>query len=224
MDARKPYLIDYKEVSIMRSKTISLFAPYFLLFSLLFSVSAIADNKPVYEVIHETDSPFGGDFGIYGWDVSERQSVAMQFTPTDDYLLTNIAVWFMNNASRHRGDITLSVCESRELDDGSFLPDEKKCDSWDFRTPPLPMFIPFLISIPIDLQEKQIPVEKGKRYWIMAESDDEPLPNAVWVTAANDLGIMTNTDRGEWNTAGQGATTTAIIEGVRRDSSEQSNI
>lgn len=45
------------------------------------------------EIIYETDDPFGSPFGVLGFDVFEFQSVAVRFTPDDNYTLDRISVW-----------------------------------------------------------------------------------------------------------------------------------
>ncbi|MHC5115074.1 MAG: hypothetical protein ACYTGP_11685, partial [Planctomycetota bacterium] len=44
---------------------------------------AVAGEPPV--VIHETEDPFGGPFGLWGADVFVNQSAAARFTPDADY-------------------------------------------------------------------------------------------------------------------------------------------
>src|SRR5262245_7866813 len=49
------------------------------------------------DVIYQTNTPFGGFFGLTGFDVFTEQSVALRFTPTADFTLDTVKVWFMNN-------------------------------------------------------------------------------------------------------------------------------
>ncbi len=192
----------------------------FMLFGSLFSSATFANTEAVYESIHETNGPAEGG-RLHGWDINSATSAAMQFTSGNNYLVTNISVWLMNTDYRHRGDLEISLCENNIRDDGAEVPNENKCHTWPMRTPPVPMFVPFLVSLPVEWQEEQVFTKENQAYWLVLESEDAPSVSTSWVAAYDTVGFMARKYDNEWQGGTSSGSTTAIIEGIRRDDARE---
>ena len=71
------------------------------------SISAIALASIVGtaqgDTIFDTGTPDGGFIGFYGFDIYVDQSVAIAFTPDQDYRLDQVGLWMMRNDFDHAG-------------------------------------------------------------------------------------------------------------------------
>ncbi len=165
------------------------------------------------DVIYETQDPFGGAFGVLGFDVYELQSVGARFTSGGDYTLDVIRIWLWNN-DEGGGTPPLHV-ELRDdlVIDGESFPGDNVLEKWDIKLPFTGLFNPILF----DFDSQQFPtLEAGQRYWITAESDTAGLIDAVWALAANDQGWSSTTDcfGCPWEQAFFGVVPATIVEGT----------
>lgn len=163
--------------------------------------------------IYETNGPFGGFFGVYGPDVSNSQSVGVRFTPSADYTLDLINMWFMNNDefSNEDGFVTLTLRNDAQSLSGASIPGETIYEEWTFQITALG-WDPQVEGV---ISQVRPLLEAGVNYWIVAESEAPPRKNPVWCFAANDSGYMavTTPGRGEWQDGGTGAVVTVLVEG-----------
>ena len=165
------------------------------------------------DIIYETNSPFGGPFGVLGYDVFEGQSVAVRFTPGMNYTLDSFSLWLWNNdGSGGTPPMTLAL-RPDDTKQGFSIPSETVIEEWDFNLPNTGIFNPLLFTF----ESKSHPnLEEGQSYWITAESDTPPLVDPVWAIAANDSGPSSTTDcfGCPWEAVGNGAVPTVIVEGT----------
>lgn len=165
------------------------------------------------DVVYETNNPFGGPFGILGFDVFEGQSVAVRFTAGMDYTLDNFSLWLWNNdESGGTPPMTLAL-RPDDTKQGFSIPSETVIEEWNFDLPNTGLFNPLLFTF----DSKSHPLlEEGQSYWITAESPSPPLIDPVWAIAAKDSGISSTTDcfGCPWEAAGSGAVPTVIVEGT----------
>ncbi len=164
------------------------------------------------DIIYETADPFGGPFGLWGYDVFVNQSVAVRFTPDRDYLLDRISLWFMNNSTTEHPQVRITLRDddndgSRSIP-GSTIHEEfffnVSAVGWD---PQLEV-----------LNSSQRPwLQAGVNYWVVAESDAPPAEDGVWNIASFGTGFMANTDQsigGDWFPGHEGAVVCTIVEGT----------
>jgi hypothetical protein len=177
------------------------------------STLAIAAAAPLAsaDVIFETADPFGGPFGLVGFDVFTQQSVAVRFVPDQDYRLTSVSAWFMNNDGVPLlRPVRLSVQTDQAVGD-LFIPSGDELEVMDL----------FITAIGWDPQldtataSGDTVLNAGQSYWIVAESDYGPAENPVWNWATGVTGYISTTrfDTGEWQPGGEGATVGIIVEG-----------
>ncbi|MBI5863027.1 MAG: hypothetical protein HZB38_00670 [Planctomycetes bacterium] len=174
---------------------------------------AVAATAPA-DTIYATNDPFGGWFGINGFDVFEHQSVATRFTPGAAHTIDGFSVWLWNNdESGGEPQITFTL-RPDDNTNGESRPSSTILETWTMSVPNTGLFNPvefFFVS------QSHTPLSAGQRYWIAAESQAAALADPVWAWAANDSGVTTNTDyfTGEWYPAPeQGAVATLIVTGT----------
>jgi hypothetical protein len=174
-----------------------------------FTAGFAAATPAFADVIYETNGPFGGPFGLIGFDVSPEQSVAVRFTPGADHTLDRLGLWFMNNSDTEHGQVTITL----RTDDPDFdIPSEVILEQWQFNITALG-WDPMLEQ----LDSKVHPLlEAGTRYWIVAQSNAAPGFNPVWNWAALDSGVMSicNGNPCEWSPAGESAVSATVVEGT----------
>jgi len=165
------------------------------------------------EIIYETEDPFGGPFGLWGYDVFIYQSVGLRFTPERHYTLDRISLWFMNNDSSGQHHALVSVTLRDDDNDGEVsIPGNIVYERWTFNVSTVG-WDPVLEVM--DSAEHPL-LQTGVNYWIVCESDSPPGVNGVWNIASEGLGFMANTDlNGAWYPGGTGAVTCTIVEGTR---------
>ncbi len=174
---------------------------------------AIAATTPLAcaDVIYETAGPFGSPFGLVGFDVFTNQSVAVRFVPDQDYQLTSVSAWFMNNDGVPLDrPVRLSVQTDEAVGD-AFIPSGEELEVMDL----------FITAIGWDPQfdtataSGDTVLNAGQAYWIVAESDYGASENPVWNWATGVSGYTSTTrfDTGEWQPGGTGATVGVVIEG-----------
>jgi hypothetical protein len=179
------------------------------------AVASLGLGAPVLrgEIVYETEGPFGGPFGLYGYDVFVDQSVGLRFTPEHNYMLDRISLWLMNNdgSGQHHALVTITLRDD-DNDGHVSIPGDIIYETFTFNVSAVG-WNPVLEVM--DSQDHPLLVA-GVDYWIVAESDAPPGINGVWNIAAHGLGFMSNTDLdGEWYPGGTGAVTCTIVEGTR---------
>jgi hypothetical protein len=165
------------------------------------------------EVIYETEGPFGGPFGLWGYDVFIHQSVGLRLTPQHNYTLDRISLWFMNNdgSDQHHALVTVTL-RNDDNDGGVSIPGDTVYETWTFNVSAVG-WDPVLEVM--DSQDHPL-LAAGVNYWIVTESEAAAGVNGVWNIAAHGLGFMANTDLdGQWYPGGMSAVTCAIVEGAR---------
>jgi len=177
------------------------------------TILTIAAATPIArgDVIFETADPFGSPFGLVGFDVFTQQSVAVRFVPDQDYRVTSVSAWFMNNASVPLDrSVRLSVQTDQAAGD-AFIPSGDELEVMDL----------FISAVGWDPQldtavaSGDTVLNAGQAYWIVAESDYGAAENPVWNWATGVTGYISTTrfDTGEWQPGGEGATVGIIVEG-----------
>jgi len=163
------------------------------------------------DVVYETNGPFGSPFGLIGFDVFERQSVAVRFTPAGDYRLDRVRVWFMNNDFSGANHAAVRLTIRNDANDGEVsVPGDVVLDEMHFNVSAVG-WDPVLESVESVAAPRLL---SGVNYWVVAESDSPPLVNGVWNWAANDSGFTSTTDRNGWQPGGSGAVAATIVEGT----------
>lgn len=165
------------------------------------------------DVIHETDDPFGSPFGVLGFDVFQNQSVAIRFTPDEDYLLDRLSLWLWNNdGTGGTPPMTISLRNDEFVADVS-TPGDEIFESWDLDLPNTGKFNPTLFVFDSELHPI---LEAGVKYWVVAESESPPGFDPVWALAFPTLDIYSTTDfnTGEWSPAFEGPVPATIVEGT----------
>jgi hypothetical protein len=179
--------------------------------SLIVLFSATAATPVLADVVYDTEDPFGGPFGVIGFDVFECQSVAVRFTPDSTHTLDVISLWLWNN-DEGGGTPPLTITLRTHDDEGDGLPSDQILETWSIDMPQTGLFQPILIPFE---SEGHPQLQAGTHYWVVAESDSAALEDPVWAIAAEDSGISTTTRcDGEWQTPGSGAVPAIVIEGT----------
>ncbi|MFI4917812.1 MAG: GC-type dockerin domain-anchored protein [Phycisphaerales bacterium JB060] len=175
------------------------------------ALAGIAATASAADIIYETADPFGSPFGFIGFDVFTQQSVGVRFVPDQDYTLTSVSAWFMNNASVPLDrPVRLSVQTDQALGD-AFIPSGDELEVMEL----------FVTAIGWDPQfdtataSGDTVLNAGKAYWIVAESDYGPAENPVWNWATGVTGYTSTTafDTGNWQPGGSGAVVGILVEG-----------
>ncbi|MEW6249160.1 MAG: hypothetical protein AB1716_00810 [Planctomycetota bacterium] len=165
------------------------------------------------DVVYETADPFGGMFGIMGFDVFRDQSVALRFIPTAEYRLDQLRLWLWNNDGQGgtpRLDITLRD-EGGTSGTISF-PGQRIHESWVIYLPNTGVFRPVLFDFDSALHPR---LHAGMNYWIVAESDAVGGYDPVWAWAQPDLGFMSFRNPPDpWQPGHSGAVAAAIVLGT----------
>lgn len=146
--------------------------------------SGLAASAASADVIFDTGTPEPGFLGYYGFDVFVDQSVAIAFTPDQDYRLDQVGVWMMSNDFGTAGaPYTLSV--RTDANNGMTIPGDTVIESWDVQTAAVgwnPIFET------VDSVLNPI-LTAGTTYWIVAESDSPAFVDAVWVASGQDTPV-----------------------------------
>ncbi|MBT8486191.1 MAG: hypothetical protein HKO59_01350 [Phycisphaerales bacterium] len=178
-----------------------------VLATLMLGVSTRAD------VIYETADPFGGPFGLIGFDVFELQSVAVRFTPSDRFALDQVGLWFMNNDfSGATHPIVTATLRTDDDTGGESVPSETIIESWEFPVSAVG-WDPMLEVLPSVRRPR---LEPGTHYWIVAESDAPGGLDGVWNWASTGAGFVSicNGAGCTWSPGGSGAVPATIVEGT----------
>jgi hypothetical protein len=177
------------------------------------AITGLAAPTARGEIIYETDGPFDGPFGLWGYDVFIDQSVGVRITPERDYTLDRISLWFMNNDGSGQHHALVAITLRNDNNDGQVsVPGDTIYETWQFSVSAVGWDPQLEV---MDSQGHPV-LEAGVNYWIVAESDSPPFIDGVWNIAAYGTGFMANTDLdGEWYPGGMSAVTCTIVEGTR---------
>ncbi len=151
------------------------------------------------DVIFDTGTPEPGFIGYYGFDVFVDQSVAIAFTPEEDYSLEQVGVWMMSNDFNSAGaPYTLSV--RTDANGGMTIPSDTIIESWDVQTSAVG-WVPVFETVDSVLNPV---LSAGTTYWIVAESDSPAFVDAVWVASQQDEPVWHSIQNvlnpnGEWS-------------------------
>ena len=147
------------------------------------------------ETIYETADPFGGPFGLIGFDVFEQQSVGVRFTPGGDFTLDGFSIWMWNNdISGAPSIVTFTLRDDQPL--GGSTPGDIVFESWEFFVPNTGVFNPEFFTFKSPNHPN---LDEGVKYWLVAESAAQAGFDPVWAMAAPGNGFMAFTDAaGNW--------------------------
>lgn len=131
------------------------------------------------DTIFDTGEPQGGFLGYYGFDLSPDQSVAIAFTPDQDYRLDSVGLWMMSNDFDASGR-AFTVSVRTDANGGMTIPGTEVIEGWNMTTS-AQGWSPVLDSVNSALNPI---LEAGTTYWIVAESDEPVFFNPVWVASS----------------------------------------
>jgi hypothetical protein len=166
------------------------------------------------DVIHETHDPFGGPFGITGFDVFVGQSVAARFTPGGNYTLDRVRLWLWNNDENGREPPLTIKVETDDPAEGESRPSGTVLETWNINLPNTGAFNPMLLTFE---SSAHAALDVNMRYWITARSPAQGGSDPVWAWAALDSGPMSLIDHvssPEWSNASDGAVAAFVVEGT----------
>jgi hypothetical protein len=129
------------------------------------------------DTIVDTGTPDGGFFGYIGYDVFVGQSVGLAFTPTANYRLDDVGVWFMSNDFDNPGrTYTLSLRENVPGSNNG-MPAPTAIETWNMAT----AAVGWLPVLDVATSVLHPTLQAGTQYWIYAESNEQPFVDPVWV-------------------------------------------
>lgn len=139
----------------------------------------IGGSNAAADLILDTGS-IGGPFGFFGYDVSRAQSVGLAFVPAQNYTLDDISLWIMSNDFTGPGrTYTVSLRTDNGGGPSPTIPSSIVLESWNVATSAVG-FSPVLETQPSILHPL---LNAGTPYWVVAESNEPPGLNPVWVIA-----------------------------------------
>jgi hypothetical protein len=168
----------------------------------------LEEQPPEYEVVYRTHDPFGGPFSPWGPDVCEKQSVAVRFSVNFDCYLKRLGLWFMNNGSPGVPEVTVTLRNDKSNENGS-IPGNEIYETWTFKVSAVGWN-----PVREEFSSLKTPyLEKGVKYWIIAESDAVGGEDGDWVMAAIGTGFSTvNSGSGSpWQPGNEGAVPATIV-------------
>jgi hypothetical protein len=162
------------------------------------------------DVIYETDGPWGGPFGLWGPDVCMSQSVALRFTPDDEYTLDRVSVWFMNNSTTAHPLVEVTLRPDDDSVPGVSVPGTEFLERWGFNVSAVGWNPVLEVMDSVDHPR----LEAGVHYWIVCESQAACGADGVWNFAAFGTGFTaTSIGYGQpWQPGGSGAVVATIID------------
>jgi hypothetical protein len=175
---------------------------------LLLATPALAD------VVYSTQGPFGGFFGLWGPTVSASQLVGARFVPTQDYTLTSLRIWLMNDSPSAGQPMRITLRSDGTHANGSSIPSGTVIAEWETAC---------LASGWNPVQhtmgaEGAIALRSGTRYWVVAECSAPGGSSPVWnfASAGNSWNALgePNAAGERWQSGGNGAALTLTVEGT----------
>lgn len=164
------------------------------------------------DTLLDSGTPDGGMFGYWGFDVFVGQSVAIAFTPGQDYTFDNLSLWLMSNDFDAPGR-SLTVSLQTDAGGGStpLAPSGTALETWQHATTAVG-WSPVLETLDSLLHPT---LHAGTTYWIVAESKEQPFVDPVWVVAGNGssyyVGNIDFTSGPAWQVGLSGAAPGAIV-------------
>jgi hypothetical protein len=160
------------------------------------------------DIITQTDDPFceGICPGIFGFDVTEFQNVAIRFVPDRDYTLDRVSVWLfdINEAAEPQ--------EMVVVEGGESTPSRQVIDGRTFISPATLPFTPELVPISTPRRAR---VRAGRSYWVILTTSVSSRGQCSWAVANPGRGWSSVSDAfGTWQPGGNGAFPAHIIEGT----------
>ncbi len=179
------------------------------------SYQAVARGDVIYEpeVIYQTDDPFGGVFGIEGWDVAAVQSVAVRFIPESDYTLGMLRLWlWSDDLSGGHPRLRITLCDD-SVTAGESRPGKVLFEQWEIEMPFTGLFNPQLFDFDSAVHPH---LRAGQRYWVVASSD-APLPGCpVWACGQPHPAFLSLREPpGSWYAGMSGEAGAMIVLGTR---------
>lgn len=166
------------------------------------------------DVIFATHDPFGGPFGITGFDVFQGQSVAARFEPCGDHTLDRVRLWLWNNDENGREPLIDIRLETDDPANGESRPSGVVLEGWTFNVPGDGVFNPTLYTFD---SISHAALDRRVRYWLTARSNAPGGADPVWAWAALESGWMSLIDHAtsdQWSNAASGAVASYIVEGT----------
>ncbi|MCA9277931.1 MAG: hypothetical protein H6815_03995 [Phycisphaeraceae bacterium] len=181
--------------------------------TLLCAVVCACAASATADVIYETPDPFGGPFGLVGFDVFAQQSVAVRFTSTGDYYFTRASMWIMSNDFGGVSNAQVRVTLRTDDNNGTVsIPSDVILDEMFFNVSAIG-WDPVLESVDSVSHPALV---ANANYWLVLECDATN-SNPVWNWAGIGSGFTSNTSGNQtvWQPGGTGAVAATIIEGVQ---------
>lgn len=179
--------------------------------------SAALSGSVQADEIYGTGEPCTGFFGCIGFDVFTQQTVGLRFTPTSDYTLDSVSMWFMSN--RFDAPLTLPVevtIQTDLNDNGCSHPSGVILDTMSF----VPTAVGWDPRLDTVVPTTEVELLAGENYWVVCKSDSPPGDNPVWniVEGFTSFAASTQFDQTTWQCGGEGAAIGIFIEGTRTGS------
>ncbi len=171
-----------------------------------------AQSQPQdFEVVYQTSEPCGM-LGCWGPDVCNTQGVAVRFTPDSGYFLKKLGLWFMTNSSPGvQPEVTITLRNDRN-DGINSVPGDNIHEEWNLK-----VSAENWIPVCEQLESGRNPyLEKGARYWIVAESGEAGGDDGVWVMAGSSAGFSAYNDGPgtPWKPGSEGGVPATIVWGI----------
>jgi hypothetical protein len=133
------------------------------------------------DTLLDTGTP-GGWLGYYGFDVFVGQSVAVAFTPGQNYAFDDVSLWLMSNDFDADGRmLTISLQTDAGGGPVPVAPSGTALESWAHATGAIG-WTPVLETLSSILHPL---LTAGTTYWIVAESNEPAFVDPIWVAAGN---------------------------------------
>lgn len=176
------------------------------------SASVLAPASLAQETVYQTNPPFGSPFGLIGYDVFDRQSVGVRFTPDRMYSFTGASMWFMSNSfsAPSNAEVRISLRADDPTGRESRPSNDIIYETMTFRSSAIGWQ-------PVEERvSSQVtpPLRPGEHYWLVAMCDVSG-ENPVWNWAHPGNGFMSNTDGDQtsWQPGGFGAVVSVGVYG-----------
>lgn len=174
------------------------------------TIALLPSSSPA-DVVYATSGPFGGPFGVIGFDVFAQQSVGVRFVPSQTVRLDRIKVWLMDNSGGGHPLVTLEL-RPDQTSGGVSTPSPIVRESWTF-----PIAAVGWVPQQEIVQSSSRPIlEAGVRAWVVARSSSSAGMNPVWNWASQGSGFVatTNGSPEAWQPGGFGAVVSIVVEGT----------
>lgn len=176
-----------------------------------FTLGCLVATAPA-EVLVDTGPP-GGFFGYIGFDIFVGQSVTFGFVPEQDYTLDQLSLWIMSNDFDNPGrTYTLSLQSDNSGTTTPTYPSGTVIEQWDMATEAIG-WSPILETAVSTLKPT---LTAGTPYWIVAESDEQPFVDPLWVQGSSPdehwYGFIDFASSPNWQTGFLGGSPAVVVE------------